>query len=84
MFTLAVSQVLVPLLHGLLSRRQSRQEAAVEQVPLLVQSMGAVASDVREIKAELRRVGEHESALRLVELRLDALEEWKTEQRARQ
>ncbi|RKG97832.1 hypothetical protein D7V97_33840 [Corallococcus sp. CA053C] len=73
---LAVSQLLVPLLNGLLSRRQQRQEAAVDQVPLLVQSLTAVAQDVRDIKAELRVVGEHGTKLQTQDLRLRALEDW--------
>jgi len=73
---LAVSQLLVPLLNGLLARRATKHEAAVDQVPLLVQRMEAVAADVREIKTDLRRVGEHESKLGLVDLRLKALEDW--------
>ncbi|RKH15849.1 hypothetical protein D7Y13_24545 [Corallococcus praedator] len=32
---LAVSQLLVPLLNGLLSRRQSKHETVVDQMPLL-------------------------------------------------
>lgn len=97
----AASNVVVPVLNGLFSRRQAKHEAAVEQVPvleqrlkalekervdagqvpLLVQQMGAVAADVKDIKADLRRVGEHESALRLVDLRLKALETWQAEAR---
>jgi hypothetical protein len=73
---LAVSQLLVPLLNGLLARRQAKHEAAADQVPLLVQRMEAVAADVREIKTDLRRVGEHDSMLKLVALRLKALEDW--------
>ncbi|CAM4465715.1 hypothetical protein [Corallococcus exiguus] len=73
---LAVSQLLVPLLNGLLSRRQTKHESAVDQVPLLVQSLGAVAQDVRDIKAELRVVNEHAAMLKVVELRLRALEDW--------
>ncbi|MFP2910240.1 hypothetical protein ACLESD_35415 [Pyxidicoccus sp. 3LFB2] len=74
---LAVSQVLTPLLNGLLARRATKHEQAADQVPLLVQRMETVAADVREIKADLRRVGEHESKLGLVDLRLKALEDWK-------
>ncbi|QSQ24869.1 hypothetical protein JY651_07985 [Pyxidicoccus parkwayensis] len=73
---LAVSQLLVPLLNGLLARRATKHEQAADQVPLLVQRMETVAADVRDIKAELRRVGEHESMLKLVDLRLKALEDW--------
>ncbi|RYZ33362.1 MAG: hypothetical protein EOO72_14295 [Myxococcaceae bacterium] len=73
---LAVSQLLVPLLNGLLSRRQQRQEAAVDQVPLLVQSLGAVAQDVRDIKAELRVVSEHGATLKLLDQRLRGFEDW--------
>lgn len=58
---------------------QERLDAG--QVPILVQQMGAVAADVKDIKADLRRVGEHESALRLVDLRLKALETWQAEAR---
>ncbi|GMT96856.1 hypothetical protein KH5H1_09750 [Corallococcus caeni] len=71
-----MSQRLVPLLNGLLSRRQTKHEAAVDQVPLLVQSLGAVAQDVRDIKAELRVVNEHSALLKLLELRLRGLEDW--------
>ncbi|WP_426750196.1 hypothetical protein [Myxococcus sp. Y35] len=78
---LAVSQLLVPLLQGLLSRRQAKHEAAVEQVPLLVERLGTVAADVRDIKADLRRVGEHDSLLKQVDLRLKALESWQAEAR---
>ncbi|QDF05022.1 hypothetical protein BHS04_17690 [Myxococcus xanthus] len=78
---LAVSQLLVPLLQGLLSRRQAKHEAAVEQVPLLVERLGTVAADVRDIKAELRRVSEHESLLRQLDLRVKALESWQAEAR---
>lgn len=78
---LAVSQLLVPLLQGLLSRRQAKHEAAVEQVPLLVERLGTVAADVRDIKAELRRVSEHESLLRQQDLRIKALESWQAEAR---
>ncbi|AKQ66518.1 hypothetical protein A176_003430 [Myxococcus hansupus] len=80
-FVLAASQLLVPLLQGLLSRRQAKHEAAVEQVPLLVERLGAVADGVRDIKAELRRVGEHDSMLKQVDLRLKALESWQAEAR---
>ncbi|NNB99801.1 hypothetical protein HI113_38570 [Corallococcus exiguus] len=73
---LAVSQLLVPLLNGLLSRRQTKHESAVDQVPLLVQSLGAVAQDVRDIKTELRVVNEHSAMLKVFELRLRALEDW--------
>ncbi|RKH08725.1 hypothetical protein D7X74_31045 [Corallococcus sp. CA047B] len=73
---LAVSQLLVPLLNGLLARRQTKHEAAADQVPLLVQSLTAVAQDVRDIKAELRVVSEHGTMLKLIELRLRALEDW--------
>ncbi|GHG79740.1 hypothetical protein [Comamonas sp. JC664] len=79
--TLAASQLLVPLLQGLLSRRQAKHEAAVEQVPLLVERLGTVADGVRDIKAELRRVGEHDSLLKQVDLRLKALESWQGEAR---
>ncbi|AEI65582.1 hypothetical protein [Corallococcus macrosporus] len=78
---LAVSQLLVPLLQGLLSRRQAKHEAAVEQVPLLVERLGTVAADVRDIKAELRRVSEHESLLKQMDLRVKALESWQAEAR---
>jgi len=73
---LAVSQVLTPLLNGLLARRATKHEQAADQVPLLVQRMESVAADVREIKTELRRVGEHDSTLKVLELRLKALEAW--------
>ncbi|AFE05583.1 hypothetical protein COCOR_04033 [Corallococcus coralloides DSM 2259] len=73
---LAVSQLLVPLLNGLLSRRQTKHESAVDQVPLLVQSLGAVAQDVRDIKSELRVVNEHAAMLKVFELRLRAIEDW--------
>ncbi|RKH03663.1 hypothetical protein D7X32_13480 [Corallococcus carmarthensis] len=73
---LAVSQLLVPLLNGLLSRRQTKHEAAVDQVPLLVQSLTAVAQDVRDIKADLRVVNEHGAKLQTQDLRLRALEDW--------
>jgi hypothetical protein len=78
---LAVSQVLTPLLNGLLARRATKHEQAADQVPLLVERMGTVASDVKDIKADLRRVGEHESLLREVHLRLKALEAWQMEAR---
>ncbi|WP_240359903.1 hypothetical protein [Pyxidicoccus trucidator] len=45
-------------------------------MPLLVERMATVASDVKDIKADLRRVREHESHLREVSLRLKALETW--------
>ncbi|WP_223761768.1 hypothetical protein [Corallococcus sp. AS-1-6] len=73
---LAVGQLLVPLLNGMLSRRQTKHEAAADQVPLLVQSVTAVAQDVRDIKAELRVVSEHGAMLKLLDLRLRALEDW--------
>ncbi|WP_225413197.1 hypothetical protein [Stigmatella hybrida] len=38
LIALAVSQPLVPLLNGLLARRQTKHEQAVDQVPLLVPS----------------------------------------------
>ncbi|WP_426747239.1 hypothetical protein VZQ01_06755 [Myxococcus faecalis] len=80
-FALAVSQLLVPLLNGLLSRRQVKHEQAVDQVPLLVQRMESVAADVRDIKTELRVVREHDAELRLVDQRLRALEAWQGEAR---
>ncbi|WP_233583231.1 hypothetical protein [Corallococcus sp. CA053C] len=73
-----MSQLLVPLLNGLLSRRQTKHEAAADQVPLLVQSLTAVAQDVRDIKADLRVVGEHGTKLQLMDLRLKALEGWES------
>ncbi|GEL75373.1 hypothetical protein [Myxococcus virescens] len=78
---LAVSQLLVPLLNGLLARRQAKHEAAADQVPLLVQRMESIAADLRDIKAELRMVREHDSELRLVEQRLRTLESWQAEAR---
>ncbi|AEI66956.1 hypothetical protein [Corallococcus macrosporus] len=78
---LAVSQLLVPLLNELLARRQAKHEAAADQVPLLVQRMESIAADLRDIKAELRMVREHDSELRLVEQRLRTLEAWQGEAR---
>jgi|GEM_PF-6331728 len=80
-FALAVSGFLVPLLNGLLARRATRQEQAADQVPLLVQSMGAIAADVKDIKTELRVVREHDAELRLVDQRLRAMESWQGEAR---
>lgn len=74
---LAVSHVVAPLVRGLFERRATKHEQAADQVPLLVERMGTVASDVKDIKADLRRVGEHESKLQLQDLRLKALEDWK-------
>ncbi|WP_163998698.1 hypothetical protein [Pyxidicoccus caerfyrddinensis] len=78
---LAVSQLIVPLLNGLLARRATKHESAVDQVPLLVERIGTVAADVKDIKADLRRVAEHELLLREVDLRLKALESWQMEAR---
>ncbi|WP_426751732.1 hypothetical protein [Myxococcus sp. Y35] len=77
----AASNVVVPVLNGLFSRRQAKHEAAVDQVPLLLQQVANVAADVKDIKADLRRVGEHESALKLVDLRLKGVETWQSEAR---
>ncbi|WP_233585110.1 hypothetical protein [Corallococcus sp. CA054B] len=48
----------------------------MDQVPLLVQSLGAVAQDVRDIKTELLVVNEHGAKLQTQDLRLRALEDW--------
>ncbi|WP_164003072.1 hypothetical protein [Pyxidicoccus caerfyrddinensis] len=47
----------------------------------MVQRIEAMASDVREIKADLRKVGEHDRALDTVKLRLGDMEEWRVEAR---
>ncbi|WP_434346678.1 hypothetical protein ACN6A1_35710 [Myxococcus virescens] len=46
-----------------------------------MERLGSVAADVRDIKAELRRVSEHESLLRQLDLRVKALESWQAEAR---
>ncbi|TQF14205.1 hypothetical protein FJV41_19745 [Myxococcus llanfairpwllgwyngyllgogerychwyrndrobwllllantysiliogogogochensis] len=80
-FALAVSQLLVPLLNGMLARRQVKHEQAADQVPLLVQRVEAIGADVKEIKTELRVVREHDAELRLVDQRLRGLESWQGEAR---
>lgn len=78
---LAVSQLLVPLLNGLLARRQVKHEQAADQVPLLVERVGTVAADVKDIKADLRRVGEIDAAQRLMDQRVRTLESFQNEAR---
>ena len=65
----------VPLLAQRLQALEQRESGA-DKVPLLVQRMEAVAADVRDIKTDLRMVVEHDSALKLLELRLKSVEGW--------
>lgn len=80
---LAGAQLLVPMLKGLLERRQAKHEAAADQVPLLVQKLDNVATDVRAIKDELRQVSEHTTALEVLRRDVDELRAERTTTRER-